>query len=266
MNTKLLAIFMVTVGLIAVSPAHAEVVGAHVSKIFPDHTESGFASAAILVCAGNTSLSYPEIIVSSDKETKSVILQRDVPENTCLGETVRIQANDLSSITATLQSSTGPIAIDVLTRDSDGVLMMKGISVDGKITVETSSTIPVSGKTSVIKVEFFDTFKNAVQHVNYDIKVTQDGIVVLDEMQSHSHVGVKYHETESLKSDSPLNIQITLLGIGLPGEESSWIGPKGDTVSFMAVPEFGAVALLVLIGTISTVVLLSYKNQISLSQ
>ena len=263
---KLFSILMVTIGLFAVAPAHAEVVGAHVSKILTDNTESGYAYAAILICAGNTPLSYPEIVISSDKETKSVVLQRDVPENTCLGETVRMRADDLSSITATLKSSTGPIALDVLTRDSDGVVMMQGMSVDGKITVETSSTIPTPGQTSVIKIEFLDAFRNAVQHVNYDIKVTQDGVVVLDDMQSHSHIGVQYHETESLVSDSPLDVKITLLGIGLPGNESSWIGPKGDVVSFVAVPEFGAVAMLVLIGTISAVVVIGYKSQMSIPQ
>ena len=266
MNLALTTIVIIASGLMMSVPlASAETVGAHVSKVITNYTDPGYASAAILICAGNDPLSYPEIIVSSEQETRTVVYEGDVPKNTCLGKTVRIQTNDLSSITAALMTSTGPISIDEPIKDITGVNMIKGMSADGKIIVEVSSTMPTSGSASQIKVDFVDVMENSIQHVNYDITVTQNGETVLDEPNAHTHTGIKYHETKVLDYDSPLDIEITLLGLGLPGEQVAWKGPQGEMIEFMAVPEFGTIASLVLVATISAVVVLGAKSKVKLS-
>ena len=139
------------------------------------------------------------------------------------------------------------------------------MSADGKIIVEVSSSMPTSGSPSQIKVDFVDAFKNSIQHVNYDITVRQNGQTVLDESNVHTHTGVKYHKTEILNSDSPLDIDITLLGLGLPGEQVKWKGPQGEMIQFMAVPEFGTIASLVLVATISAVVVLGARSKVNLT-
>lgn len=183
MHLVLLAvIIMITSGLLLSVPlASSEIMGAHVSKILTDRTESGHALASILICAGNNSLSYPEIIVSSEQETRTVVYEGDIPENTCLGDTVSIKTNNLSSITAELVTSTGPIMLDEPSRDITGMNMIKGMSSDGKIMLEVSSSTPRSGSTSQIKVNFVDMFGNSIQHVNYDITITQNGDTVLED-------------------------------------------------------------------------------------
>ncbi|AFS80260.1 hypothetical protein NKOR_01770 [Candidatus Nitrosopumilus koreensis AR1] len=265
MNLALLAVITIIASglIISVPLASSETVGAHVSKVLTDHTEPGYASAAILICAGNDPLSYPEIIVSSEQETKIVVYEGDVPANTCLGETVTIKTNNLSSITASLATSSGPIMLDEPTRDVTGMNVLKGMSSDGKIMLEVSSSAPISGSTSQIKVDFVDVLGNSIQHVNYDITVTQNDEIVLEESNAHTHIGVKYHETDVLKSNSPLDVKITLLGLGLPGEQVTWEGPRGEIVQFIAVPEFGTIVLLVLVATISMVVIVGARSKVS---
>lgn len=216
-----------------------------------------------MICAGNVSLSYPEIIVSSEQETKTIVYEGDVPRNTCLGETVTIQTNNLSSITAALMTSSRPVSLDEPTKDITGVNMIKGMSSDGKILVEVSSSMPTLGSTSQIKVDFVDVLENSIQHVNYAITVTQNGETVLDESNAHTHTGIKYHETKVLESDSRLDIEITLLGLGLPGEHVAWKGPQGEMIQFMAVTEFGTIASLVLVATITAVVV-GARNKVSI--
>ena len=263
---KSMTLLILIAGIISAAPlAYAETVGAHVSKVITDHTEPGYASAAVLICAGNNPLSYPEIVVKSEQETRNVVYQGDIPRNTCLGETVKIKTNNLSSITAALKTSAGPVTLDEPMRDISGENMVRGMSADGKIIVETSSTMPKPGSPSQIKIEFLDPLSNSVQHVNYDILVTQNGKTVLEESNVHTHTGIKYHATQTLDSDSPLDISITLLGLGLPGEQIAWKGPQGEIVEFVAVPEFGTIASLILIATISAVIVLGTKSRIRLT-
>ena len=267
MDQKLLVMFMVVVfglSFSIMSSVHAEVVGAHVTKIITKYTESGYASAAILVCAGNTQLSNPQIEVSSEKEIKSTVMIGDVPKNTCQGETIMIQTSDLSSITAELKEpTTRLIAIDDLTRNSDGVVMLQGMSVDGKVMVETSSTYPTVGNTASIKVEFLDTFRNHIKDVNYDITVKQNGVVVLDDSMVHSYDGVQRHETDMLQSDSSLVINVKILGIGPPIEESSWTEQNSKVIGFQTVPEFGTVTSLVLaVAIIATIITVSTRSRL----
>ena len=264
MNARILVIFTLVVsGLLPTIPVNAEVTGAHISKIITDYIEPGHASVSILVCAGNSTLSNPEILVSSEKESKSLVLQRVIPANTCVGETAKIQTNNLSSLTATLSSTKGPIMLDNITRD-DGVVMIEGLSVDGKIFVKTSSTIPVQGEPSTIKVEFFDVFRKPVKSVNYDILVMQDNNIVLDKKKSYSQFGVNFHETDSLMSSSPLDIKIKLLGFGISGMENEWIGSNGDIITFTTVPEFGTITAMVLVTAIITVIAVSARSRLSI--
>lgn len=75
-------------------------------------------------------------------------------------------------------------------------------------------------------------------------------------------MGIKYHETNVLKSDSPLDVEILLLGLGLPDEQVTWEGPKGEMIRFMAVPEFGAVVYIVLAATISAMIVAGTRSKI----
>lgn len=136
------------------------------------------------------------------------------------------------------------------------------MSSDGSINVEIESSIPKAGEEMSIDVTFTDADGNAIQHINYDISAMQDGLDVLSESGMHEHTGEGMHVTDALASDSPVDIQVTILGIGLPDEEANWTGPIGDVISLHVVPEFGTIAALVLAISIVSIIAVTAKSRV----
>jgi predicted secreted protein with PEFG-CTERM motif len=140
--------------------------------------------------------------------------------------------------------------------------MLKSISSDGSVTVNVIATAPAKDKIMNIALEFTDHDNNPIEEVNYDVTVTQDGNTVLDETNVHTPNGEDSHITESLSSDNPANIQIKILGIGEPDDSANWTGPKGDTTSLKIVPEFGSVAMMILVVSIISIVAVTAKFKV----
>lgn len=136
------------------------------------------------------------------------------------------------------------------------------MSSDGSVNVRIESTVPTAGKAMSIDVTFVDPKGKAIPHINYDIKAMQDGASVLSAPGMHEHTGEGKHVTEALASGSPVDFQVTILGIGLPGEEAKWTGPKGDLVSLQIVPEFGTIAALVLAISIISIIAVTAKTRV----
>jgi plastocyanin len=89
------------------------------------------------------------------------------------------------------------------------------------------------GSPLFIEVEFRDDDKNIVDHVNYDIFAVQDGNTLLSDIDSHRHPGKHpIHETDVL-GVSPVEIQVTLQGIG-HGKDIT--GPQGTVTSMTVTP------------------------------
>ncbi len=137
--------------------------------------------------------------------------------------------------------------------------MEKMMSADGstEITINTSPAGPIIGKPFTIYLAFKDINRNLIQHQNYIISAMQDGNPILTNATGHTHTGNDVQVTNILTSASPIDIEVTLTGVGLPGTDPSvWTGPKGDAISFHIIPEFGPTALLILviaiIGVITT--------------
>ena len=94
------------------------------------------------------------------------------------------------------------------------------------------------------QVEFFDTSTNKLQeHVNYDITATQNGQVVVSDIDAHSMTGIAEHITNFLESDEPIDIKVKIQGIG---KSLPFSGPQGDVIEFTVIPEFENIAMLVL--------------------
>lgn len=136
------------------------------------------------------------------------------------------------------------------------------MSSDGSVNVKIESSIPTAGKEMSIDITFTDADGKAISHINYDITAMQDGAKVLSESGMHEHTGEGKHVTDALKSDSPVDIQVTIVGIGLPDEEAKWTGPKGDVVSLKVVPEFGTIAALVLAISIVSIIAVTAKSRV----
>jgi predicted secreted protein with PEFG-CTERM motif len=144
----------------------------------------------------------------------------------------------------------------------DGGDHAMAMSADGSVTVGVHSGVPTEGKDLSLKIEFTDADDNAIEHVNYDIIATQDGNQVLSAPGQHTHDGLADFRTSALRSDSPVDVQIKILGLGLPGEEASWTGPMGETMSVKVVPEFGQIAMMILAVSIVSIVAVTARSKV----
>lgn len=136
------------------------------------------------------------------------------------------------------------------------------MSQDGSIMIHIDSDVPAEGEEAVVTVEFTDVDGNPIEHVNFEITVTQDGEQVLAEAGQHSHSGITEFTTSALGSDSPLDVQVKILGIGLPDDEKNWTGPHGETISAQVVPEFGPITMIILAVAIVSIVAVTARSKV----
>ncbi|EGP93491.1 Blue (Type 1) copper domain protein [Nitrosarchaeum koreense MY1] len=147
---------------------------------------------------------------------------------------------------------------------SDKNTTVVGLSSDGKIRVEITTSNPVKSNTMLMGIIFRDSNGGTIkQNVNYDILAMQNGKEILLDLSSHAKDGTGTHVTNILASDEPVNIEVTLLGFGT-GDESRWSGPKGEVLMFNVVPEFGTIAMMILVISIMSIVIISAKSKMSL--
>ncbi len=120
-----------------------------------------------------------------------------------------------------------------------------------------------AGEMMTIKVEFEDIQGNNYQHVNYNIKATQNGKVVLDEKGVHDHDGQMTHTTNKLAADSsddnPVDVEVEFLGFGI---DPPFTGPIGNMEQAVVVPEFGTIAMMILGISIVSIIALGAKTRI----
>jgi len=144
-----------------------------------------------------------------------------------------------------------------------GMTMLTAKASDGTI-VTVSTSGPVSGQPLSLAISFTDANGNKIHHQNYAIVVTQDNNNVLSNSAGHTHTGDDTQTSSTnLSSADPVDIQITLNGIGLPTvDPTTWTGVKGETLSFThIVPEFGPVASIVLAIAVMSMVVFAAKTR-----
>lgn len=129
-----------------------------------------------------------------------------------------------------------------------------GMLSDGtKVSVSTS--VPTAGERLHIAIQFANA-----EHVNHDIRVTQNGEEVLNDLAAHHHDGKGEHETAPLTSADPVEITITFQGYGIDDPKT---GPIGEVVVFSnVVPEFGTIAMMILAVAIISIVAVTAKSKV----
>lgn len=128
------------------------------------------------------------------------------------------------------------------------------ISADGTILVKIETTDATSGEYMGINVIFKDIEGKPIKHVNYDLKVTQNQQEFLVVKSQHAENGIVEHWTRPLFSEEPVDVQVTILGIGLPKDRENWTGPNDESLTFQAVPEFGLLVLITFVFSIMLVI------------
>jgi len=136
----------------------------------------------------------------------------------------------------------------------EGDASATGMLSDGtKVSIWASK--PMKGEMMEINIEF-----EGAEHVNHDIKVTQNGNTVLDDKGAHHHDGKGAHMTKALSSSDPVDITVTFQGYGVNDPKT---GPIGEKVVFSkVVPEFGTVAMMILSVAIISIIAVTAKSRV----
>ncbi len=145
----------------------------------------------------------------------------------------------------------------------DGMMMtLEG----GEVMVHVSAMDdPMAGEPLELALAFTDSEGMMTQHVNYDIRVTQGNMVVFSENSAHDHQagGPAMVTTRVLESDDPVDVRVTFQGFGLPGSSiAERDGPTGEMVEFEQVPEFGTIAVMVLVVAIVSIVAVTSRSSV----
>ncbi len=109
-------------------------------------------------------------------------------------------------------------------------IYVNGTSHDGTVVVHLASTTPKAGESLPLEVYFTDSNETAIRHVHYSMNITQDGNQVASLPHVFVNQGMIEYNTLPLGSANQVDIQVTILGIGLPYDQSHWTGPIGDVI------------------------------------
>jgi len=127
---------------------------------------------------------------------------------------------------------------------------------DDELMVDIATGNANKGETMKIDLTFTTMSGASVQHVNYDIKATQNGKVVLDKMGVHAMTNTDSQMTSALPAAAtatdPINVEVTFKGYGTPGSQMT--GPVGKVTTKQVVPEFGTIAMMILAVSIISIV------------
>jgi len=143
------------------------------------------------------------------------------------------------------------------------VIVGEAMGEEAGVIIEIESEPAAAGEVMTIEVKFEDMEGNYYDHVNYNIKATQDGQVVLDDQGVHDHDGVMEHTTMALPStasgDNPVDVEIEFLGFGIDPPFSGPIGQMGET---QVVPEFGTIAMMILGVSIISIIAVTARSKV----
>jgi predicted secreted protein with PEFG-CTERM motif len=145
---------------------------------------------------------------------------------------------------------------------SMGEYQVSAISSDGSLIVNVDTSDPVAGEMMSVTVTITTDKKVHQMNANYDIIITQDGKTVLSEIGVYTTHGEGEHMTDVLESSNPVDVQVTLQGIGKPGELKT--GAMGEAISFHVVPEFGTIAMIVLAAATVSIIAITAKTKTAL--
>ena len=120
-----------------------------------------------------------------------------------------------------------------------------------------------AGQSMSIEVEFEDPQGNNYQDVNYNIKATQEGILILDESGVYDQDGENNHQTMPLpraaSSAEPVNVEVEFLGFGT---NEPLTGPIGEYETTAVVPEFGTIAVMILGISIISIIAVTARSKV----
>ncbi|MHA7733621.1 PEFG-CTERM sorting domain-containing protein [Nitrosopumilus sp. S6] len=131
------------------------------------------------------------------------------------------------------------------------------LSDDGSVWIFVTASEPVEREHMTINVRFTDKNGQELTDVNYDILASQNDKVILYKTMINQQMGIRDHLTQALPSNDNVSISLTLHGIGV----DSLTTLDGESIEINIVPEFGTIAMMILIVSITSVIIISAKNK-----
>ena len=122
------------------------------------------------------------------------------------------------------------------------------------------------GEEMTIDVTITDVDGNPAQHLTYNIQANQGTIVLLNE-EGHMHDGTitNTHTTSALtiaaSDDTPVTITISAIGFG---HEEEYVEAFGQIATTKVVPEFGTIAMMVLLVSIIAIMAITAKSKMTI--
>lgn len=117
-----------------------------------------------------------------------------------------------------------------------------------------------------IDLSITDLEGNGVEHITYNIKATQGSETLLDE-NGHMHKGTitNNHVTSVLPVDASddMPVVITVESVGF-GHDEQYVESSGEIVTKQVVPEFGTIAMMILVVAIISIVAITTKSRLSI--
>ncbi len=142
---------------------------------------------------------------------------------------MNMTGGNMTSGNMTTSQSTGTVI--------GGKMTYEDVASDGTIVIVRSAH-PISGQPLNLGIGFFGANRNAIPNQNYAITITQDNSTVLSKSNGYASSGIDLLTTFPLSSSDPINLQVTLNGIGpSTADPSTWTGVKGETLTFSQGPE-----------------------------
>jgi hypothetical protein len=122
-------------------------------------------------------------------------------------------------------------ATDYNTQDISGETYVNGTSHDRTVIVNIASRTPTANESLPMVIYFTDLNGTEIDNMHYSITADQNGNQLLSLSHIFLNKGMTQHNTPPLATNDPVNVQVTILGIGLPYDQQHWTGPIGDVIS-----------------------------------
>ena len=133
-----------------------------------------------------------------------------------------------------------------------------------ELVAEITSSDGKVGEAMTIDVTITDLANNPVEHITYNVQAIQGTIVLLND-EGHMHQGTttNTHTTRNLtiaaSDDTPVTITVNAIGFG-HGEQYQEV--FGEIATKRIVPEFGTIAVMILVISVVSIIAITTKSQI----
>ena len=133
-----------------------------------------------------------------------------------------------------------------------------------QIMAEIQTSDGISNEPMTINLTLTDLDGNGIEHITYNIKATQDSEVILDE-QGHMHKGIltNSHTTSALSIDASESMPVVIIieSVGF-GHDDQYIVVTGEIATKQIIPEFGTIAMMILVVAIISIVAVTAKSRV----